>query len=120
MLKKNLSLSSLLLKTDKAFEYVFEKGKKYYFDYGIIYLVEFSDSEEFKFAVIVSKECGNAVKRNRLKRLTKEFFRLNQKIFKSMKLILIFKKKPFFKGYKDVEIFFKNFFKNKNIIKVDN
>lgn len=116
---KNLSLSGLLLKTDKCFKNVFEKGRKFCFEYGVLYWLELSDSEEFKFAVIVSKDCGNAVKRNRLKRLVKEFFRLNQNMFKSIHLILIFKKKPPFEGYKDVENFFKKLLEHRKIFKAD-
>jgi ribonuclease P protein component len=34
-----------------------------------------------KFAVLVNKKCGRAVKRNRLKRIAREFFRSNRNLF---------------------------------------
>ncbi|MBC8203958.1 ribonuclease P protein component [bacterium] len=34
-----------------------------------------------KFAVLVKKKCGSAVKRNRMKRIVREFFRNNKELF---------------------------------------
>jgi len=42
-----------------------------------------SDREAKRLGITVTKKAGNAVKRNRIKRLIREFFRLNKSLFPS-------------------------------------
>ena len=49
-------------------------------------------SDETRFAVIVPKRIGNAVKRNRMKRLAREVYRNHQERFISCKLIIFVKR----------------------------
>ncbi len=81
---KNFGLSSKeRIKKLSEFRKVFKEGKviisldkkikAYYF------LIKETDTTEIKIAVTVNKKNGNAVWRNRLRRLIKESYRLNKK-----------------------------------------
>ena len=72
----NLDQSSKI-KSKQHFQYIFENGQKTFCSHGLIISAK-AYQDKGKFAVIASKKCGNAVKRNRLKRLFREFYRLNQ------------------------------------------
>ncbi|MCL4478051.1 MAG: ribonuclease P protein component [Deltaproteobacteria bacterium] len=54
-----------------------KNGKKLY-TYNFIILYRKNDLPLPRFGIIISKKVGNAVKRNRLKRLIREFFRTNK------------------------------------------
>ncbi|MCX7905215.1 MAG: ribonuclease P protein component [Elusimicrobiales bacterium] len=117
MTRNRYFLSEIRLKTEKSFKEVYEKGKKIYFEGGVIYFLEISDKRKLKFAVLVSKKCGNVPKRNRIKRLVREFFRLNQQNIKAFHIIIKFYKNPGFKGYTDAQRFIKQILEQNNLIK---
>ncbi|HHV64003.1 MAG TPA: ribonuclease P protein component [Peptococcaceae bacterium] len=57
------------------FQTVFAKGKSYSSKHVVIYIFQ---GLPVKFGIVVSKRIGNAVQRNRAKRLLREVIRLNQ------------------------------------------
>jgi ribonuclease P protein component len=91
--------SSERIKSKKDFEELYSSGKIIFSsDQKIkaIYLIKKNTIEGIKIAAVVSKKIGNAVWRNRVKRLIKEAYRLNKeeiissagKAGKNIKLII--------------------------------
>lgn len=91
------------IKDNLEFENIINKGSKKSNSYFVIYYKErkllFS-----RFGVSLSKKFGNAVKRNKYKRILREIIRNNQKKFENnYDYIIIMKKKCEFLNYKDIE-----------------
>ena len=63
------------IRSKKHFQYMFENGTRHFCSHGLIISAD-QWTDHAGFAVIASKKCGNAVRRNRLKRLFREFYRL--------------------------------------------
>ncbi|MCD6449055.1 MAG: ribonuclease P protein component [Thermotogaceae bacterium] len=94
------------LRLRKDFKNVFKNGKSVYNEYFRIVYVK-NELGLTRIAVLVKKKIGKAVYRNRIKRLVKEFFRNNKRLFPESSDI-VFLARGGFKGkesvnYKDVE-----------------
>lgn len=81
---------------------VYSQGKKRQGQYLILYILNKQPSR--KIGISVSKKTGNAVKRNRAKRLIREAYRLNKDSL-SNNIHLVIAAKPEIKGlgFKEVE-----------------
>ena len=68
------------LRLRKRREYLlcYEQGKRYYSRHFFLFVRWREQGCGLRFGTAVSKKIGKAVKRNRVKRLLKEFFRLNR------------------------------------------
>lgn len=80
------------LKKDKEFQIIYNAGRK---TFGLYSLIFFKKNELGypRFGFVVSKKTGNAVCRNRLKRLFREYCRLNElKIKDGFDIIIVGKR----------------------------
>lgn len=87
--KKQFSLSrKVVIKSSSEIRQILKNGKLYrnkYFD------VRFVDSDKARVAFLVYKKVGNAVQRNRMKRLFREAYRLNKTQFENYRMVFIIK-----------------------------
>ncbi|MGL6024649.1 MAG: ribonuclease P protein component [Cetobacterium sp.] len=107
------------LKKDREFQIIYNFGKK---EFGYYSLIFFKKNEENinRLGFVASKKTGNAVCRNRLKRLFREYFRKNNlELKKGYDIICVAKRKA---GeniseimYKDIEKDLEKVFKRANL-----
>ena len=91
---KKLTFSKVSrLRLRKAFELIFAKGSKTATkDFVMWHMIEAGPETGKKIGVIASKKTGGAIRRNRLKRLLREAFRLSQdKLKDGARVIIYFK-----------------------------
>ena len=107
-----------MLKKNYEFRYIFSKGKYISGKYLEIYIKKNNYSKNL-LGIAISKKIAKSVKRNRIKRLIKENYRLlenNLKIGNSV--IILWKKNISIENatYKNIENDLKNIFKKAQII----
>ena len=69
------------LKRSRDFTTIYDKSKKVYTRYAIVFVSENKNNMQ-RFGFVASKKTGNAVQRNRIKRLFREFVKNNKEKFK--------------------------------------
>ena len=69
------------LKRNKDFTTIYNKSRKVYTRYAIVFVSENKNNMQ-RFGFVASKKTGNAVQRNRIKRLFREFVKNNKEKFK--------------------------------------
>ncbi|MBI5234004.1 MAG: ribonuclease P protein component [Deltaproteobacteria bacterium] len=94
--------SERLLKSEEFLQ-VRRKGKRYSTKSFIIHIIP-SGIEVSRLGLSVGAVVGNAVKRNRFKRLLREFFRTHKHLFaRPLDIVMSVKKGADIRAYKDVE-----------------
>ena len=83
-----------VVKSNILFNEIIHKGKFFYNNYFIIYMLE---SKDFKphFGIAVGKKNGNAVERNKIKRQIRVLIDNNKKLFKNNYNYIIMIKKDY-------------------------
>ena len=69
------------IKKSKDFSLIDNKSQKMHTKYAIIFIKENVNNEQ-RFGFVASKKTGNAVQRNRIKRIFKEFVKIHKDKFK--------------------------------------
>ena len=70
------------IKKSKDFSLIYNKSQKMHTKYAIIFIKENVNNEQ-RFGFVASKKTGNAVQRNRIKRIFKEFVKIHKDKFKN-------------------------------------
>lgn len=95
--------TEMRIKNGQEFESIIKSGLKIKNSYFIIYYKE-KKLDNSRFGITFSKKFGNAVKRNRFKRITREIIRNNQKRFKNVHdYIIIIRKASDILNFTDYE-----------------
>ena len=69
------------LKRSRDFTTIYNKSRKVYTRYAIVFVSENKNNMQ-RFGFVASKKTGNAVQRNRIKRIFKEFVKTHKDKFK--------------------------------------
>jgi ribonuclease P protein component len=64
-----------VIKKNSEIKQVLSQGKKIHTKYGILFLYDKTQGETFRFAVLIKRQVGNAVKRNYCKRIVRSYIR---------------------------------------------
>ena len=90
------------IRKKKDFLNIYEQGIRLHSKHFTLIACQ-GKGEASRLGVTVSKKVGNAVQRNRVKRLLREFFRLNKsRLSSSRDIVIIAKKEAYTLAYKDV------------------
>lgn len=105
------------IKKNREFQFIYNNAKKQFGKYSLIFFNKNNESDN-KFGFVASKKVGNAIKRNRVKRLFKEYIKNNEKLIKKSYNIIIISKKNIELNmkYDIIEKDLNNIFKNANLL----
>ena len=87
MLVRNKLPRRYCLKSRLEISQLLRTGKKLS---GACFYLVWQESDSFRYAILVSRKFGNAVQRNRVKRLFREAIRLNRKLLEKTVKIAVF------------------------------
>ncbi len=114
---KKFGFSNIRLKDPKLFSLCIKKGKKLFSDNFMFYCLDYN-IEKFKIGIITARDIRPSTFRNRIKRLIREFFRLNKdKIKDNMLFVVKPKTNCNVENYKEVEKELNDFFIKERLFK---
>lgn len=91
------------LKLNRDFRRLYSKGKSFVSGYTVVYASK-NRFDENRLGLTVSKSIGKAVKRNRLKRLMRESYRLNEeKLGRGYDIIIVARNRALGKTQAQIE-----------------
>lgn len=91
------------LKEKDEIKKLFINSKKIRLDFGTLFIANQKKDSKIRVAILVKKVCGNAVQRNKIKRLIRSAIRVNQHLIKKNNRILILYSKKSAVSYRSVE-----------------
>lgn len=95
---------SLRLRNRADFSRVYRHGKSFANHQFVVYWFRKKEVEKFRVGISVSKKVGNAVVRNRMRRLVKEIVRHHEgKLIEHVDMVFIVRKGALDMPYKDLE-----------------
>ena len=95
---------SLRLRNRADFSRVYRHGKSFANHQFVVYWFRKKEVEKFRVGISVSKKVGNAVVRNRMRRLVKEIVRHQEdRLIEHVDLVFIVRKGALNMPYKDLE-----------------
>ncbi|MGM7723388.1 ribonuclease P protein component [Metabacillus sp. Hm71] len=104
------------IKKNEDFQAVFKHGKSIANRQFVIYIMQNPEEKEFRIGLSVSKKIGNAVTRNRIKRLIRQVFLEDKhKIASGKEYIIIARKPAADMGYHEVKSSLNHLFRKAKI-----
>lgn len=104
------------LKKRNEFRQVFQKGRSYANRQFVLYIYKRKREGPFRVGISISRKVGNAVTRNRLKRMIKEITRHWATIMKpKMDLVIIVRKQAAGMNYQQVKGSLRHLFNKSNL-----
>ncbi len=97
-----------IIKKNSEFKTILTQGRQWEGKYINIFILE---AKEKKAGFLVPKKVGNAVTRNRIKRLMRETYRKNRQNIKDLHVVLYAKNLTSSAGYQHIYNDFQNFLK---------
>ncbi|WP_453992625.1 ribonuclease P protein component [Bacillus nitroreducens] len=91
------------IKKNQDFQTVFKSGKSSANRQFVVYVLEKEGQEHFRIGLSVSKKLGNAVTRNRIKRLIRQFFLEHKTQVKERDYVIIARKPVVEMSYEEVK-----------------
>jgi ribonuclease P protein component len=92
------------IKKNKEFQHVFQDGKSMANRQFVIYTLEKKEQPEFRIGLSVSKKIGNAVTRNRIKRLVRQaFLEMKEQLPGYVDIVVIARKPTAEMSYEEVQ-----------------
>ncbi|MCH1626787.1 ribonuclease P protein component [Fredinandcohnia quinoae] len=91
------------IKRNQDFQTVFQSGKSSANRQFVVYVYERDDQDHFRIGLSVSKKIGNAVMRNRIKRLIRQFFLEHKQLVQNRDYIIIARKPVATMDYEEVK-----------------
>lgn len=105
------------IKKNKEFQDVFQHGKSTANRQFVVYVLDKQDVEHFRIGLSVSKKIGNAVVRNRVKRLIRQFFLEHKEAVDQKKDYVIIARKPVAEmNYQEVKGSLQHVLKRANVL----
>ncbi|MCA1032307.1 ribonuclease P protein component [Bacillus timonensis] len=106
------------IKKNSDFQAVFQKGVSTANRQFVVYVLEKKEHDFFRIGLSVSKKIGNAVTRNRIKRLIRTFFNENKDRITGEKDYVIIARKPAAEmDYHEVNSSLEHVLKRANVLK---